>query len=111
MALFILFGLFLWQVFWSGIVTAKLILSADGCRHARLIRMSLGPVSPTGAAVLGCLITLTPGTTTLDIDMERREMLLHLLDGRAPEQAVADIRNGFEKYLLMAFPSPGSGAI
>jgi multisubunit Na+/H+ antiporter MnhE subunit len=50
------------------------------------------------------MITLTPGTTTLDIDMDRREMLLHMLDARAPQQAIDAIRNDFEKYLLILFP-------
>jgi multisubunit Na+/H+ antiporter MnhE subunit len=37
-------------------------------------------MSEAGASILGGMITLTPGTTTIDVDMERREMLLHVLD-------------------------------
>lgn len=103
-ALLILSLRFLWQVLWSGLVTARLILSPDRCRHAGLVRVTFGELSPVGAAVLGCMITLTPGTTTLDIDMDRREMLLHMLDARAPEQALEAIRNDFESYLLILFP-------
>ncbi|MCE2985096.1 MAG: Na+/H+ antiporter subunit E [Burkholderiales bacterium] len=103
-ALLILCLRFVGQVVWSGIVTARLILSPDRCRHAGLVRMSFGDLSPPGIAILGCMITLTPGTTTLDIDMDRREMLLHMLDARAPQQAIDAIRNDFEKYLLILFP-------
>ena len=68
------------------------------------IRMSYGPMDDRGAAILGSLISLTPGTTTLDIDPGRRELLLHLLDGADPAAAVAGIRHHFEAPLLRLFP-------
>jgi multisubunit Na+/H+ antiporter MnhE subunit len=65
--------------------------------------MSFAPMSDTGATLLGCLITLTPGTTTVDVDMEQRFLTLHLLDGRDPETAVAGIRMDFERYIIEIF--------
>jgi multisubunit Na+/H+ antiporter MnhE subunit len=49
------------------------------------------------------MISLTPGTTTIDIDMERHEMLLHMLDTSDAASAVAGIRHDFERYLVILF--------
>lgn len=56
-----------------------------------------------GAAILGCMVSLTPGTTTLDIDMDRRELLVHVLDASDPEAMVAAIRRDFEPGLVTLF--------
>jgi multicomponent K+:H+ antiporter subunit E/multicomponent Na+:H+ antiporter subunit E len=95
---------FIGQVLLSGFDTAWQILRPDKRPVPAYIRMSYGPMSPRGAAVLGSLITLTPGTTTLDIDPVRRELLLHMLDGADPQTAVAGIRRHFEAPLLRLFP-------
>jgi multicomponent K+:H+ antiporter subunit E/multicomponent Na+:H+ antiporter subunit E len=74
---------------------------------AALLRVGFTPMSARGAALLGCLVTLTPGTTTLDIDMERHELLLHVLDATDTQALVQGIRRDFEPGLLAWF---GTGA-
>ena len=97
---------FLWQVLVSGVSTARIVLRPGPRPPAGLIRMGFAPMSQTGAALLGCLVTLTPGTTVIDIDMARREMLLHVLDLSASAAAVVSIREDFERYVLRLFGFP-----
>ncbi|MDX1764338.1 MAG: Na+/H+ antiporter subunit E [bacterium] len=87
----------------SGITTARIILQGKP-PPSGLVYFRFSPMSETGAAVLGALVTLTPGSTTIDIDMERREMLLHFLDTRFVEAGIEAIRRGFEKDIRMLFP-------
>jgi multisubunit Na+/H+ antiporter MnhE subunit len=68
-----------------------------------LLRVGFAPMDERGAAILGCLVSLTPGTTTLDIDMDRHELLLHVLDASDPEAVVASIRRDFEPGLVTLF--------
>ncbi|MCU0950119.1 MAG: Na+/H+ antiporter subunit E [Burkholderiaceae bacterium] len=98
---------FLWAVVTSGVQTARVIARGSRRPEAAFIRMPFAPMSDTGAALLGCMITLTPGTTTIDIDMGRRELLLHVLDASDVEAAVADIRRQFERYVVTLFGSEG----
>lgn len=70
---------------------------------ADLVRISFAPMSAAGASLLGCMISATPGTTVIDIDLARREMLLHMLDTRDAAAAVATIRRRFEAPLLAWF--------
>ena len=94
---------FCWQCVWSGIVTAKIILRAES-PPAGFLRLKILPMSPRGAALLGAMITLTPGSTLIDIDMEKREMLLHILDISKVETSSEGIRRDFEEDIAALFP-------
>ena len=95
---------FLWQIVTSGVATAWLIVRPGARPTPALVRMPFSGLNETGAALLGCMMTLTPGTTTVDIDMARNEMLVHLLDGADPEAALASAREEFERPLRELFP-------
>lgn len=87
----------------AGIATARLILRRSP-PPAGLVRMPFAPMSPAGAAILGAMVTLSPGTTVIDIDLARREMLLHLLDTRDVAAALAAVRRDFEGDIVALFP-------
>jgi multisubunit Na+/H+ antiporter MnhE subunit len=91
------------EVALSGWATARLILAGGAKLQPGFARMSYEGLSETGAVALGLLITLTPGTTTVDIDPERRELLLHLLDTRDVEGALAAIRRDFVRPVGVLF--------
>ena len=105
-----LLATFLWQIVASGVSTAWLIVRPGSRPQPALVRMSFSGLNETGAALLGCMITLTPGTTAIDIDMERGEMLLHLLDGADPATSLASVHEDFERPLRELFPPPGGRA-
>jgi len=67
------------------------------------VRIGFAPMRPQGAALLGCMISLTPGTTVIDIDLARREMVLHMLDASNAAAAVDAIRRDLEPPLLAWF--------
>jgi len=87
----------------AGAVTARIILMRTA-PPAGLVTLRFAPMSPAGAAVLGALVTLSPGSTTIDINLERREMLLHLLDIRVTAATLAAIRRDFEEDVCALFP-------
>ena len=106
-AALLLLARFLVAVVVSGGQTALAILraSAGGGEPPRsaFVRLRFAPLDERGAALLGSMITLTPGTTTIDIDMERGEMLLHVLDASDLDGLLAGIRRDFEGYLVVLF--------
>jgi multicomponent K+:H+ antiporter subunit E/multicomponent Na+:H+ antiporter subunit E len=87
----------------SGLTTALIILKRTP-PPAGLVRFKYASMSITGASVLGALVTLTPGSSTIDIDPERQEMLLHLLDTRTAEASLKSIRRDFELDVAALFP-------
>lgn len=91
----------------SGVQTVGVILRAGigsgRVPPAAFVRVRYAPMSSQGAALLGCMVSLTPGTTTLDIDEERRELLLHVLDASDTDALLAGIQRDFEPGLLVLF--------
>lgn len=101
---------FLRAVLSSGVQTVAVILHASRpggqAPQAALLRVGFAPMSEAGAALLGCMVSLTPGTTTIDIDMDKRELLLHVLDASDTDALVAGIRREFEPGLVALFGRP-----
>ena len=93
----------------SGWSTAVVIVRAGRGTQAQapaaFVRIGFAPMSAGGAAVLGCMVSLTPGSTTLDIDMTARELLVHLLDRSDAPSTVAAVRERFEPALVVLFPA------
>lgn len=91
----------------SGLETIGVILKTGRPGGApppiALVRVRFAPMSARGAALLGSMVSLTPGTTTVDIDMERRELLLHVLDASDTDALVEGIRRDFEPGLRILF--------
>lgn len=87
----------------AGLGTARIILQRE-TPPAGLVRLRYAPMSATGAAILGAMVTLSPGTSTIDIDPVRREILLHLLNRRAAAATLTAIRRDFERDLCRLFP-------
>lgn len=55
-----LFPRFVYQCVLSGASTVRIVLQRKQ-PHAGFVRMRFAPMSETGAAVLGAMVTLTPG--------------------------------------------------
>ena len=84
----------------SGWDTARVIMQDPSTVHSGMTRMPYGELDPKTASLLGALISLTPGTTTVAIDLQRREILLHLLDLERREATIAVIQHDFVTPLL-----------
>ncbi|MBI3777282.1 MAG: Na+/H+ antiporter subunit E [Gammaproteobacteria bacterium] len=94
---------FVYQCVLSGITTAHIILQRERAPSG-FVRLRFAPMSETGAAILGAMVTLTPGSTVVDIDLQKRELLIHLLDAGNADAAIASIRHDFEHDIAQLFP-------
>lgn len=90
---------FVWQLLLSGVATLRIILAPRPTVQPALVRYQFEPLGEGGAALLAALVTLTPGTTVVEIDMASRTLLLHLLDGRDAAGTAAGIRRHFERHV------------
>lgn len=84
----------------SGFSTVAVILRAALRRgpppRPGFLRIPLSVTSERWATLEACLVTLTPGTTVVEIDLARRQLVLHVLDVSDPERVRAAIRRDFE---------------
>jgi multisubunit Na+/H+ antiporter MnhE subunit len=83
----------------SGIDTAMVILTRIDKGQDGVARISYGDLNPGTASLLGAMLTLTPGTTLIDIDTDKRELIMHLLTLDSYEETVAIIQRDFCVHL------------
>lgn len=53
--------------------------------------------------MLANLITLTPGTLSVDVSEDRKTLFIHCIDVPDPQATIDDIKNGFERKIMEAF--------
>jgi multicomponent K+:H+ antiporter subunit E len=58
---------------------------------------------PGAVALLAGIITLTPGTLTVDISPDRRTLVIHCLHAPDPQAVIDSIRERYERPLAEIF--------
>jgi len=96
-------ALFLYELMKSAIRVAWLVVQPKMPLHPGLIAYPLTVDRDFEIALLANLITLTPGTLSVDVSPDRRTLYIHAIDVPDPEAARRDIRDGFERKILEAF--------
>jgi multisubunit Na+/H+ antiporter MnhE subunit len=93
-AILLLMRLFI-AMFLSAWTTSRTILLDSSAGHRGCVRFHYGDLNERGVILLAAIITLTPGTSTLDIDRTSHELLLHVLDTRDLDEALGELRTKF----------------
>lgn len=88
----------------SSVRVAIRVLSRNMEMHPAVVAIPLDIKSDAGITLLGNLITLTPGTLTLDVSTDRTTMYVHTMDvGDDVEAFRRSIKDGFERRILEVF--------
>jgi multisubunit Na+/H+ antiporter MnhE subunit len=94
-ALLVLLWCFARAMLLSAWATSTIILTCSEAPRRGFVRFAYDDLNETGVVLLAALVTLTPGTSTVDIDPQHRELLLHLLDSDDIEDTLSAIRRDF----------------
>lgn len=95
--------LFIYELVLSSCRVAMLVLSRDVKINPGIIAYPLTVDRDFEITLLANLITLTPGTLSVDVSDDRKVLFVHCIDVPDVEAAVADIKQGFERKILEAF--------
>lgn len=68
-----------------------------------LVAYPLVVTSDTQITLLANMITLTPGTLSVDVSEDRKTLYVHAVDCSDPEGTVRSIADGFERKIMEAF--------
>lgn len=98
---FALAGFTAWEVVLANFRVSRDVITVSRLRPA-LVAVPIRSRTDTEIALLAALITLTPGTTAIDVSPDGRHMLVHMttLPDGGPEEARLDIIDGFERRIL-----------
>ncbi|MCB1423366.1 MAG: Na+/H+ antiporter subunit E [Nitratireductor sp.] len=99
----LLFLLFLKELALSAFRVALLVLQPKMKTSPGIFAFPLTVDRDFEIALLANLITLTPGTLSVDVSTDRKFLYVHAIDCSDIEGAKADIAQGFERRILEAF--------
>jgi len=105
LAVLALTWLFIKELMLSAIRVGILVLRPNLGKRVRpqLIDYPLTVTSDAEITLLANLITLTPGTLSVDVSEDRKVLVIHAVDVPDREAVIADIRDGFERAVARAF--------
>ena len=98
-------GLFVYELFLSAVKVALLVIQPDMHRHLRpgIIAFPLTVTRDAEITLLANLITLTPGTLSVDVSDDRKFLYVHAINVVDREALIRDIAQGFEAKVMKAF--------
>ncbi len=94
---------FLRELLLANAVVARTILSARPSLAPGVVAVPLDLTSDAGIATLANLISLTPGTLSLDVSEDRRTLFVHALHVSDPEAFRREVKEGFERRVKEVF--------
>ncbi len=94
---------FFWELLLSSVKVAVDVLRPVPRNTPRIITMPLDVETDMEILTLTNLISLTPGTLSVDVTEDRRELIVHAMFADDPEAEVAALKSGMERMVLEAF--------
>lgn len=98
-----LFLLFVYELILSAWRVAVMVLSPNMNLKPGIFAYPLRVDRDFEITMLANLITLTPGTLSVDVSDDRRILYVHAIDASDPEATRRDIAEGFERKIMEAF--------
>jgi multicomponent K+:H+ antiporter subunit E len=96
-------GRVLWDIVVANLRVARLVLGPREAIRPRFVRVPLDVQGEVAVTVLASVISLTPGTVSADLDMERHYLLVHALSEDDPAELIRQIKSRYEAPIKEIF--------
>lgn len=103
MAALRLLGIVLADIVTANVLVARQVLGPSEALRPAFLEVPLAIADPFVATLLGSIVSLTPGTVSVDIDRERQVLQVHALHLEDAAAATAQIKSRYEARLKEAF--------
>lgn len=94
---------YLFEVIRSNFRVAYDIVTPRDHFSPAIVAIPLAPMTDLQLIMLSNLVSMTPGTLTLDVSPDRKTIFIHAMYARDVESLIADFKNNFEPRILNAF--------
>lgn len=84
--------------------TIKAILSPSSRLRPAILAVPLDARSPEGITLFASMVTLTPGTTSLDVSRDEKTLYVHVLDAKDHEEVIAGMKATLERRAREVYP-------
>src|SRR5690606_28256386 len=99
----ILCAIFLYELVMSAVRVARIVVRPKIELQPGIIAYPLDVDRDFEITMLANLITLTPGTLSVDVSEDRKTLYVHCIDVPDPQATIDDIKRSFECRILEAF--------
>lgn len=89
-------GTFLVELAKSTMATIKAVLGRPGRLQPAILAVPLDVRSAAGVTLVANMVTLTPGTTSLEVSADGRTLFVHCLDAPDQEAAIRAVKASLE---------------
>ena len=93
-------GFFLWEMLLANLRVAWDVLTPKAHRRPGVVAVPLTVTTDAEITLLANLVTLTPGSLSLDVSPDRTILYVHAMFVDDPEKVRRDIQQGFERRVL-----------
>ncbi|MEM7034541.1 MAG: Na+/H+ antiporter subunit E [Chloroflexota bacterium] len=94
---------FLWELTLANFKVAQSVFLPNRFMSPGVVAIPLSVTSPEEISLLANLITLTPGTLSLDVSTDQRTLYVHAMHVDDLDEFRDGIKNGFEKRVHEVF--------
>ncbi|MDI9640896.1 Na+/H+ antiporter subunit E [Kamptonema cortianum] len=91
---------FLWELIVANFRLALDLLTPGISMKPAIIAMPLDAETDAEITLVASLITLTPGTLSMDVSEDRKTLYVHAMYADNEEELVQSLKNGFERRVL-----------
>jgi len=92
-----------WDMLLANWAVARRVVGPVTALHPAFVEVPLDLRDPFAATVLGSIVSLTPGTVSIDVDRERWVLQVHALDAPDPDALIHQIKQHYEKPIREIF--------
>lgn len=96
-------GFFLYELVVSSVRVAWDVVTPRQLSRPAILEMPLDVESDLEILLVTNLISLTPGTLSLDVTPDRKTLIVHAMFAEDPDALVAELKNGMERMVKEAF--------
>ena len=94
---------FLYDLFVSSLQVAYDVLTPTDYSNPAILRMPLDVKSDIEILLVTNLISLTPGSLSLDVTPDRKTLIVHVMFADDPQKAIAGLKSGMERLVKEVF--------
>lgn len=98
--------LFLYELALSSLEVARDILTPQQRARPAIIEVPLDVQTDAGILLVTNLISLTPGTLSLDVSADRKTLLVHAMFADDPQALRHSLKSGMERWVIDAVEGP-----
>ncbi len=95
-----LMAFFVWELVVSTLRVAGDVVTPQRLRRPGIVAVPLDAESDAEITLLACLVTLTPGSLSLDVSEDRTRLYVHAMFVDDPDEVRRQIKQGFERRIL-----------